>query len=160
MTVYWESGLKAETLFKEGDIVLKALKVFSIFIGLLLFAVQPALAAGKSAKVKVTFVGAELAENNHVGNEWWSGAYVNGKEIAEGGSVTLNVKPADTIKLKAEAQEQDTVPDDGQASVSVKVSSITKTLTKTMHVTVVENRGRYSGNAAKWTFTFKLQKVS
>ncbi|WP_219835631.1 hypothetical protein [Paenibacillus sp. R14(2021)] len=126
---------------------------------LVLLLAQPVSAAGKTTKIKVTFVGASLDENNHVGNEWWSGAYVNGKPIDEGGSVTLNVKSTDTIKLKAEAQEQDKYPDDGEASTTVKAASVTKTITKALHVTVVENRGRYSGNTAQWTFAFQIQKV-
>ncbi|OXM16726.1 hypothetical protein [Paenibacillus herberti] len=123
-------------------------------------AVQPLSAASKTTKVKITFVSAELVENNHVGNEWWSGGYVNGKELKEGGSVTLTLKGSDTIKLKAEAQEQDKIPEDGEASKSIKVSTIKKgTVTKTLDVTVVENRGRYSGEQANWEFTFKIQKV-
>jgi hypothetical protein len=131
------------------------------FLFLLTFITQPLSAAGKMTKIKVTFVSAELAENDHVGNEWWWGGYINGKEVDEGESVVLSVKSTDTIRLKAEAQEQDKYPDEGAASASIKVSSITKkTLNKTLTVSVVENRGRYSGNTAKWKFTFKLQKVS
>ncbi|MBO7746459.1 hypothetical protein I8J29_19785 [Paenibacillus sp. MWE-103] len=131
-----------------------------LLIPALLLAAQPVTAASKTAKIKVTFVRATLAQNNHVGNEWWTGGYVNGKEVPEGGSVTLNVKSTDTIKLLAEAQEQDKYPDDGQASAAVKVSSVTKSLDKALSVTVTENRGRYSGNTAKWKFTFKIQRVS
>ncbi|SFJ49101.1 hypothetical protein SAMN02799624_04712 [Paenibacillus sp. UNC496MF] len=131
-----------------------------LLIPALLLAAQPVTAASKTAKIKVTFVRATLAQNDHVGNEWRTGGYVNGKEVPEGGSVTLNVKSTDAIKLLAEAQEQDKYPDDGQASAAVKVSSVTKSLDKALSVTVTENRGRYSGNTAKWTFAFKIQRVS
>jgi len=133
-----------------------SLIVFSLLFSTL---VHPVSAAVKTVKVKITFISASLIENNHVGNEWWWGGYVNNKEIEEGDSVVLTLKPTDSIKLKAEAQEQDKYPDDGEASTSVKVSSITKTITKTLNVTVVENRGRYSGNKAKWKFVFKVQKI-
>ncbi|QHW35003.1 hypothetical protein GZH47_09530 [Paenibacillus rhizovicinus] len=127
----------------------------------LMFAAQTVTAASTTSKIKITFVSANLTENNHVGNEWWTGGFINGKEVAEGASVTLNVKSTDTIKLRAEAQEQDKYPDDGQANASVKVSSVTKAgSNKTMTVNVVENRGRYSGNTAKWSFTFRIQKIS
>ncbi|MBM7565958.1 hypothetical protein [Paenibacillus sacheonensis] len=133
----------------------------ALFLLLLtLIATQPATAASKTNKIKITFIGASLVENNHVGNEWWTGGYVNGKEIQEGDAVTLSVKSTGTITLKAEAQEQDKIPDDGQVSASLKVASITKTVNKALTVTVVENRGRYSGNAAKWKFSFKLERVS
>ncbi|MDQ0088476.1 hypothetical protein J2T12_001882 [Paenibacillus anaericanus] len=99
-----------------------------------------------------------MTENNHVGNDWYLGASVNGKEIEEGSSVTLNLKSTDSVKLVAEAEEQDKIPDTGSADSTIKVSSITKKLSKTLNVKVVENRGRYSGNVAKWKFTFKIQK--
>lgn len=137
----------------------KFARIVMMFVLAFVLSAQPLFAAGKTVKVKVTFVKAELVENNHVGNEWWWGGFVNGKELEDGTSVTLNVDPNGSIKLRAEAQEQDKYPDDGASSASVKVSSITSSVTKKLNVTVVENRGRYSGNTAKWQFTFKLEKV-
>ncbi|MWC28062.1 hypothetical protein [Paenibacillus sp. MMS18-CY102] len=128
-------------------------------IALLATTTNHTLAASTKTKIKVTFVSADLVSNNHVGNEWWWGGYVNGKEIQEGDSVTLSLNSTDSISLRAEAQEQDKYPDDGVAKSSVKVSSITKATNKSLNVTVVENRGRYSGNSAKWTFKFKIEKV-
>ncbi|AZN43544.1 hypothetical protein EJC50_05935 [Paenibacillus albus] len=116
-------------------------------------------AAGKTVKVKVTFISADMVSNNHVGNEWWSGGFVNGKELGEGSSIVLNVSASGSVNLKAEAQEQDKYPDNGAATASVKVSSMGKSITKALNVTVVENRGRYSGNTAKWKFIFKVEKV-
>lgn len=116
-------------------------------------------AAGKTVKVKVTLVSAQMVANNHVGNEWWYGGYANDKQIAEGESVVLNVSASGSVSLKAEAEEEDKYPDDGSAAASVKVASIGKGVTKSLNVTVVENRGRYSGNTAKWKFVFKVQKV-
>ena len=123
-------------------------------------AVPPISAAGKITKVKITFVSAELVENNHVGNEWWSGGNINGKEIGKGQSMVLSLKSTDTIRIKAEAQEQDKYPDDGEASTTIKLSALSKTVNKSLNVTVVENRGRYTGNTAKWKFIFKIQKVT
>lgn len=135
----------------------------SVFISIILLfslSTQPLLAAAaKTIKIKVTFVSAELIEKNSVGNEWWSGATINGKEVKEGETLVLNLKASDLIKLRAEAQEQDKYPDDGATDASVKVSAIgTKAVNKTLEVSVVENRGRYSGNVAKWEFHFKIQK--
>ncbi|CAH1055259.1 hypothetical protein [Paenibacillus pseudetheri] len=137
----------------------KMIRLFFILVFILVISAQPLSAAGKTQKVKVTFVSADLVENNHVGNEWWWGGYVDGKEIADGESVTLNVSSSGTIKLRAEAQEQDKIPDDGEASASIKVSSLKSTQNKSLTVTVVENRGRYSGNTATWKFVFKIEKV-
>ncbi|AKG34054.1 hypothetical protein [Paenibacillus durus] len=120
---------------------------------------QSLFAAGKTVKVKVTLVSAELVHNEHVGNEWWWGGYVNGKELEEGSSVTVNVSSSGSIKLRVEAQEQDKYPEDGTANATVKVASIKSSINKTLNVTVVENRGRYSGNTATWRFVFKIQKL-
>ncbi|WP_025690810.1 hypothetical protein [Paenibacillus zanthoxyli] len=120
---------------------------------------QPLFAAGKTVKVKVTLVSAELVHNEHVGNEWLWGGYVNGKEIEEGSSVTVNVSSSGSIKLRADAQEQDKYPEDGTANATVKVASIKSSVSKTLNVSVVENRGRYSGNTATWRFVFKIQKL-
>lgn len=120
---------------------------------------QPLSAAKKTEKIRVTFVSAELIENNHVGNEWWSGGYVNGKELEEGSSVNVNATSNGSILLKAEVQEQDSSPDDGEASAAVKMSAIKSTVTKKLNVTVTEDRGRYSGNTAQWRFTFKITRI-
>ena len=127
---------------------------------LLVALAQPASAAtAKTVPVKVTFVGAELVDNDHVGNEWYTVAYVNGKAIREGATVTLKLKPTASIQLKAYAEEQDKVPDQAAKTASVTVSSLTaKGTTKSLTVTVVENRGRYSGHKANWKFTFKMSK--
>jgi len=115
-------------------------------------------ATAKTTKIKVTLVSVELVENNHVGNEWYTEAYVNGKKIKEGSTVTLNLKSSESVKLKAYAEEQDKIPDVGTATLSIKASSISKTMNKSLTVKVKENRGRYSGNMAEWKFTFKIQK--
>lgn len=135
-------------------------RIMLLFVTSLLFIcfVQPAVAATKTVKVKITLQSVELIENNHVGNEWYTTASINGKTIKEGSTVTLNLKSSDSIQLKAYAEEQDKVPDIGTKSVSVKVSSLSKTLNKSLVVQVVENRGRYSGKTAEWKFAFKIQK--
>ncbi|KWX79243.1 hypothetical protein [Paenibacillus jilunlii] len=120
--------------------------------------VQSTSAASKSIKVKVTLVSAVLTENNHVGNEWYTTASINGKEISEDSSVVLDLKSTESVKLKAYAEEQDKIPESATATASIKASAITKDISKAVEVTVVENRGRYSGNTATWTFTFEVQK--
>lgn len=137
----------------------KFIKSCLILVIVFALSTQPLWAAGKTEKIKVTFVSAELVDNNHVGNEGWWGGFVNGKELADGDSVTLNVSSTGTIKLHAEAQEQDKIPDDGEETATVKVSSLKSTQNKSITVQVVENRGRYSGNTATWKFVFKIEKV-
>ncbi|NJJ40180.1 hypothetical protein [Paenibacillus apii] len=139
--------------------VKQAVKAGLLFMLAFILSAQPLFAAGKTVKVKVTFVSAELVQNEHVGNEWWWGGYVNGKELEEGSSVTVSASSSGSIKLRAEAQEQDKIPEDGIANASVKVSSLKSSINKTLNVTVTENRGRYSGNTATWRFVFKVEKL-
>lgn len=116
----------------------------------------PALAASASGW-NVKLVSVQLVKNEHVGNEWYYTASVNGKEVEEGSSVTL--KNVSSINLYAYAEEQDKIPDEGKAQKSIKVSTLTKkTQLVEMKVTVTENRGRYSGNQALWKFTFQISK--
>ncbi|MEC0090933.1 hypothetical protein [Paenibacillus macquariensis] len=138
----------------------KFIKFSTLLVLLFVLSVQPVLAAGKTEKIKVTFVSADLVQNNSVGNEWWWGAFVNGKELSDGSSVTIKADSNGTIKLRAEAQEQDKYPDDGVANTTVKVSSIKSSFSKKITVAIVENRGRYSGNTAKMEFVFKLEKIN
>jgi len=139
--------------------VTKNVKSVLLLLLLSIFASQTGLAApAKTSQFKITLASIELIENNHVGNEWYTSAEVNGKELREGSSVTLKLKSSESIKLKAYAEEQDKIPDVGTASLSLKASTIAKTTTKSLKVTVKENRGRYSGNTSEWKFTFKVQK--
>ncbi|QTH45742.1 hypothetical protein J4772_15755 [Cohnella sp. LGH] len=137
----------------------KSMRLMLAFLLITVFLGQSVSAAtAKTTKIKVTLVSVELVENNHVGNEWYTAGYVNGKEIKEGSTVTLNLKSSESVKLKAYAEEQDKIPDVGTANLSIKASSISKTMNKSLTVKVKENRGRYSGNTAEWKFTFKIQK--
>lgn len=115
-------------------------------------------ASGKTVKVKVTFVSAELQENNHVGNQWYTGLKVNGSELSEGTGKTFTLKLNGSLKVQAIAEEQDKIPDTGSNTMTIKASSIKKTADKSLSVTVTENRGRYSGNTATWKFVVKVQK--
>ncbi|WP_341278886.1 hypothetical protein [Paenibacillus sp. FSL H8-0537] len=62
------------------------------------------------------------------------------------------------MKLEATAIEQDKIPDVGTATKSFKASTVAASKKHTLDVEVVENRGRYSGNVAKWKFVFKVEK--
>ncbi|WP_226000626.1 hypothetical protein [Paenibacillus sp. BJ-4] len=125
----------------------------------LLFNGTYALAASATSTYVVTFQQATPVSNDHVGNDWAIAAQVAGKSISEGNSVKVKVKSGGSIKLYAYAEEQDKVPDEGEASKNVKISTISaKGSTVKLKVTVTENRGRYSGNQAVWEFTYKIKK--
>ncbi|OWR27093.1 hypothetical protein CDO73_22840 [Saccharibacillus sp. O23] len=128
------------------------LVVFALALGGL-FAPHAASAAGTYS---VTFQSARLISNSHVGNEWYTEAQVNGKNIEEGVSVNVS---ADNIKLYAYAEEQDKIPDVAETSRTIKASSVSASgKTVKLQVTVTENRGRYSGHTAVWEFTYTIKK--
>jgi hypothetical protein len=138
----------------------KYVKALFCMLLLLMLSTQTIFAASTNVNLEVTLVSVELVENNSVGNEWLAAGYVNGKTITPGKSSRLTVKNTSSITFKAVSEEQDKIPDIGMNSKSIKVSKITKK--KTSHkviVTVIENRGRYSGNSAKWAFVFSVKRV-
>jgi len=64
-----------------------------------------------------------------------------------------------TLTIIAYAYESDSVPDMGSGRITIPVSELKKGKnTYTVEVTVRENRGRYSGNTAKWQFTINITK--
>ena len=139
-------------MFKKTKLLLSLALLFCWISG-------PASAAPKTIKLKVTFVSAELIRNDHVGNEWSTSASVNQKRLTEGSGIHLTIKSTDSLKIAAEAAELDKIPDRGSGTISLKASSVTKSVTRSVNVVVKENRGRYSGNTAEWKFTFKIAKA-
>ncbi|AUS26559.1 hypothetical protein ABFY57_19025 [Paenibacillus polymyxa] len=120
-----------------------------------------ALAASATSTYIVTFQQATLVSNDHVGNDWAIAAQVAGQSISEGNSVKVKAKSGSSIKLYAYAEEQDKIPDVGEITKNVKVSSVSsKGSTVKLRVTITENRGRYSGHQAVWEFTYKIKKQS
>ncbi|MGN7355939.1 hypothetical protein ACTHPF_01155 [Paenibacillus sp. SAF-054] len=138
----------------------------SILVFTLLFGLCAMLTSGnntadakaqQNAQWTVKLVSAKLIENNHVGNQWYTEASVNQKQLMPGQSVTLS--NSKVIKLEAYAEEQDKIPDVGTASKSVQISSLKQNTNKIeLKVTVTENRGRYSGNQAYWKFSYEITR--
>lgn len=112
----------------------------------------------KYIDLSITFNGATLISNNHVGNSWGVSAYVNGTNISRGETVDLSIKSNDILKLTAMAEEYDSIDDVGRKNKSIIISDIdlSKTNEYVLEVVVTENRGRYSGNSALWQFYFTI----
>ncbi len=96
--------------------------------------------------------------NNSVGNDWSIAASIDNKKIYIGDSIEISGK--NKITIKAEAVENDKYSDYGSKTTSVNLSDVSTNKSKivTLSVTVTENRGRYSGNTAKWIFEFEISK--
>ncbi len=133
---------------------------FLLIIVLILPFFTSGVYSASNTKVKVTLQSVACIENNHVGNEWGYGATVNKKSIYEGQTVEISTSPNGKISIVSTAEEDDSYPDYGSKTLTVSVSKLkANTSTKyTSNVTVVENRGRYSGNSAVWKFTYVIKK--
>ena len=93
---------------------------------------------------------------NHVGSDWACYYSVNGVEVTTGSTAEITL--GETVSVYTKISEVDTYPDIDNASDSVQISktdyqsgfSIPQTLI------ITENRGRYSGNTAVWTVTYRF----
>jgi len=121
-------------------------------------AATQAPSAGKSTggkKMTVTAT-ATCSDYNHVGSDWSQVFYINGKKVAESSEITLSV--GDQITVKAKITENDGTPDvgEGEKSYTVTRDDLNNGFTVSFNVTVTEDKGRYSGNKARWSVRFKF----
>lgn len=112
---------------------------------------QKILKQGISFTVSVT---RSMDYNHSVGHEWSGYGSVNGQKISNGTKLTL--KLGQTIEFYAQMVEGDNVPDVGSSSgqCTTEKADFENGFTVTQEVIVRENRGRYSGNTAGFTFTY------
>ena len=101
---------------------------------------------------------ARLSYNNHVGNSWGYGIEYFGERIESG--ISIEASKLMPLSFTAYATEFDSYNDHGYASVRFESFDIGETQTKEVTVTVRENRGRYSGNTAGWTFTITVERTA
>jgi hypothetical protein len=109
--------------------------------------------------ITVKFSSAKLIYNEHVGNSWYTGLDIDGKEVRRGKSAKYTLFSADQLSIECEACEDDTIPDEGIEYIEFSVNQLKMGKTTfSKDVIVIENRGRYSGNAACWRFTIVVTK--
>jgi hypothetical protein len=99
----------------------------------------------KTSSSLVTLSSVKLLSNSHVGNQWSKSITVNGRKLV--GSLRLN----GALKAKVKIVERDKIPDIGIVSRTLKKG---KNIIK---VTVIENRGRYSGHKAVWQVVINVR---
>lgn len=92
---------------------------------------------------------AQMVYNNHVGNEWAFGLSINEDTYRIGVEVKVALKITTVVLI---AQEQDKYPDTGSSEVVIDPGKLKRNVEyyKDVEILVIENRGRYSGNTAKW----------
>ena len=92
--------------------------------------------------------------NNSVGDSWGFSVTVDGEKVTKA-PIRTN---SSSIVVNVAAIEYDSVNDVGRGSVTFNLSDIKTQATKTVRVTVRENRGRYAGNTAVWEFTVTVTR--
>lgn len=95
--------------------------------------------------------------NNHVGHEWSETTQVNGTEIWYRGSVTL--KLGGTAKCSTLRVERDSYPDVGSSKTNytMREADFRDGFSVSQTFSVYENRGRYAGNSANFTYTYTFK---
>ena len=111
-------------------------------------------------KFLVTIYDTILDYNNSVGNDWSITVYVN-NTVVDSDGVILYTSEEDRIDIVAECTEWDSIPDIGENSsyVIIERSDFEYGFSVDVPVVITENRGRYSGNTAKWTITLNFKPI-
>ena len=97
---------------------------------------------------------ASETSNNSVGSDWSFDRYVNGQYTHNGFEITSASGGYATVEMRI--TENDSVPEWGYGSATVALQDGFNT---SFNITVVENRGRYSGNVATFTVTVKVTVI-
>ncbi len=95
--------------------------------------------------------------NNHIGDEWSESMRVNGTEIWYRDSVTL--KLGGTAKCSTVRVERDGYPDVGSSVTNhaMREADFRDGFSVSQTFSVYENRGRYAGNSANFTYTYTFK---
>ena len=110
-------------------------------------------------RLNIKYDKSSLIYNNHVGNEWSTAVRINDNYLYRGENINLTVYENEKIVIYCIANENDKIMDYGSANILVDPSELRNGQNfYTCNVIVTENRGRYSGNTAKWEFTFTVTK--
>jgi peptidoglycan hydrolase-like protein with peptidoglycan-binding domain len=93
---------------------------------------------------------------NHVGNSWSKYYSINGSKVSKGD--TIDITLGENVVLYAKITEKDSSPDVGTVKETREITQddLDNGFTVTKKVSVREDNGRYAGNKAVWTVTFKF----
>ena len=145
---------KDNKLTADGIAGTKTLKTLSIS-----YSIPVGNNVSTSNNVKVKFVNHYMDYNDHVGNEWGTSVEINGKDLDYGNEISVSLTNSNSIKITVYATEFDSIPDNSSNTKYIKLKDLKDGVNKIIvNTTVRENRGRYSGNTAKWSFEFEIRK--
>ncbi|MCG8572541.1 MAG: hypothetical protein MJB14_20600 [Spirochaetes bacterium] len=107
-------------------------------------------------EIKVRLQNVRMLYNNHVGNEWSYEIKVN--DVIVEWDIVASIQVEDLINIVITVIEMEKSPDIGITRKQISISELSDYLNKEipLEVVVTEDRGRYSGNEAKWRFGLTL----
>ncbi|MEM7573858.1 MAG: hypothetical protein AAF433_13210 [Bacteroidota bacterium] len=108
---------------------------------------------------QLTYYGQELILNEHVGNEWAHGVWLNDIPLVKGEPVRLAAGRSYDLAIVA-AEQEETYNDQGDESVVLSPALLAQSFPNGefyLDVKVVEHNGRYAGGVAVWRFYFLLE---
>lgn len=110
-------------------------------------------------ELTLTYTGAKLVHNEHVGNEWARGVWL-GDDFMEADQ-PYRLRSGFTYTLSVAAEEaKEKYPDRGDNEVSFTVAGLLPSVKDGgfyLEVTVTESNGRYAGGEALWRFYFLVE---
>lgn len=105
----------------------------------------------------ITFAGAKIVYNNHVGNEWISYGKIMGKNLFLNETIIVKINESQILKVVSHLQETEEKHIDwAEETVNLdyrKLSSLRGT-GFVVSVTIKESNGRYAGNTAQMKFVY------
>ncbi|WP_394234126.1 hypothetical protein [Niallia oryzisoli] len=110
--------------------------------------------------LEITLKDVSLLSNQSVGDSWETGLKVNEHKLQVGNTLVLESFIDEEITFNAGAVEHDNIPDVGTSNYLLKVSdlNLAEENLLEMDVSVKENRGRYSGNYARFEFLISIKR--
>jgi peptidoglycan hydrolase-like protein with peptidoglycan-binding domain len=106
-------------------------------------------------KMTVT-ISSSCSGYNHVGENWSKYYSINGESVSSGNTVDIIL--GESISIDSKVTEKDTSPDVGSVKEDIEITQevFDGGFSVVQKVTVTENMGRYAGNKAVWTITYKF----
>lgn len=119
---------------------------------------KPSNTTSQIASNRITYTvtaSAKMLENNSVGKEWSYYFEINGKPVGANKGVAINVKKGESIPFYVQIVEHDSIDDIGTHSGTITATE-GSFYVDDIYVTVRENRGRYTGNTARFRVTYSF----
>ena len=108
---------------------------------------------------QLAYAGRELISNEHVGNEWAFGVWLDEDSMDKDRPVRLTAGQRYDLAVAAE-EAKEKYPDRGDNSITFTTADLEKAAQDKgfyLEVTVTESNGRYAGGRAVWRFYFSLE---